>query len=294
MRCARGAVLHAAFCCPLLPCGSLPHLRVVLQTSKPRRCRTLRRGRPCTRCGAHCRVGAARPPMTTPTALSGAPDVIRRRGDRRCSRCSASTCARSATHVKILRCRLQLADGRQGQGRLAAHPRHPLARRLRAVTTSALCCGFAGPHRWRMGHTGTVRERERGSEAELGDYAPLDWHADAVRPARPQHSATERACAVGLADANVRICCFVLLCSGGEAQPSLPGSVELAGTNLGGPSSLAESAGRRDHDQVSRCSAPLQVLLFKRRLEHSAASRNMPLHAVWHELPCPCSVLWPV
>ena len=58
---------------PLLPCGSLPHLRVVLQTSKPRRCHTLRRGRPCTRCGARCRVRAARPPMATPSALSGAP-----------------------------------------------------------------------------------------------------------------------------------------------------------------------------------------------------------------------------
>ena len=128
----------------------------------------------------------------------GCADAIRRRGDRRCSRCSASTRARSATHVKILRCRLQLADGRQGQGRLAAHPRHTLARRLRAVTAPPLCCGFAGPHRWRMDHTGTLRERERGSDAELGDYAPLDWHADAVRPARPQHSATED-CAVGLA-----------------------------------------------------------------------------------------------
>jgi hypothetical protein len=63
-------------------------------------------------------------------------------------------------------------------------------------------------------------------------------------------------------------------CSGGETQPSLPGSVELA-AHLGGSPGLAESAGRRDHDQVSRCSAPLQVRLLQRRLTRSPPRKQM-------------------
>jgi hypothetical protein len=298
MRCARGAVLRAAVCSQLLPCGSriselccrLPNRDAVTPFAEAVPALAAARAVECVQLGRRwrrrmrCRVRRCDSEAWRSPLLS-LPRHQRVRARRHTSRFCAAACSSPTV------------DKDRGDSPHTLATSSPAA----SVQSQRLRSAAASPGRTGGGWTTPARCESENEEAMPSSATTLLSIGTPTQCVQPAHSIRLRKTVRWAGDANAFAVC---VCSGGEAQPSLPGSVELAGTNLGSPSSLAESAGRRDHDQVSRCSAPLQVPLFKRRLEHwqrrAAICRcppsgiNCPVLApcfgLWHDQPPPCGL----